>query len=165
MKGRVRLDLITAVAMLLVLIVANSVVYAPKRRELDTITENLKQAEKELRYVAGHSKAVALVENYLPSYAQDAGDQRFLGGASAELDRLGLGLARVEPQGDKPYGDYVRRSYKLQLEGSYSGFSSFLEYLEELSDVVLIESFDYRSSAAGTGSRHRANLSVSVIGY
>ncbi|MFH1502639.1 MAG: type 4a pilus biogenesis protein PilO [Candidatus Eisenbacteria bacterium] len=164
MRGRVRLDLIVAVAILLGLVVANATVYAPKRRQLDDVTGNLKRAEQELRYFAGHSGALAEVEEYLPTQAE-SGDHRFLSGVSAELDRLGIALLRVEPQAETPYGAYVQRTYKLQLEGSYKGFSSFLEYLEHMSDVVIVEDLDFKSSALSTGSKHMGSLTVSVIGY
>ncbi len=165
MKGRVRLDVVVAVAILIGLIVANATVYAPKRRQLDDVTGNLELAEKELRYVAGHSDALGLVAGYLPSEAEEPGNQRFLEGASAEIDRLGLALSRIEPKGETPYGEYVKRSYKMQIEGSYEGLASFFEYIEGLSDVVIVEGFDYRSSAVSRNSRHRASVSISVIGY
>ncbi len=59
----------------------------------------------------------------------------------------------------------MRRNYKMQVEGSYDSMNSFMEYLEGLSDVVVFDDFDLRSSATGTGSRHRASLTLSVIGY
>ncbi len=166
MKGKARLDLILAVAILLVLVVANAVVYAPKRRQLDALTDEFVRAESELLYVAGHSDALARVADYLPQHADDSGDHRFLSGVTAELDRLGLALSRVEPHGETPYsGTYVKRGYKMQIEGDYDGMSSFLEYLEGLSDVVVVDAFDYRSSVTRSDSNHRASLSVSVIGY
>lgn len=166
MKGRARLDLILAVAILLVLVVANATVYAPKRRKLDALADELVRAESELLYVAGHSEALARVADYLPEHSEDSGDHRFLSGVTAELDRLDLALSRVEPQGETPYsGAYVKRGYKMQIEGDYEGMSSFLEYLESMSDVVVVDAFDYRSSVTRSDSKHRASLSVSVIGY
>ena len=166
MNGRARLDLIVAVAILLALIVANAAIYAPRRRQLNDVTEHLEQAEQELLYVAGHSDALVQVEDYLPASHGDAGDQRFLSEASSELDRLDVALSRIEPQGETPYGTYMRRTYKMQLEGKYKGLTSFFEYLERMSDVVLVEAFDVRSSAlTSSGSKHKGSLTVAVIGY
>ncbi len=89
MKGRARLDLIVAVAILLVLVVANATIYAPKRKQLDTLADELVRAEKELLYVAGHSEALAQVADFLPQPAADSGDHRFLSGVTSELDHLG----------------------------------------------------------------------------
>ena len=165
MKGRARLDLIIAVAILLALVIANATVYAPRRRALDALAADLDQTEQELQYMAGHSEALARVADYLPENKGEAGDQRFLSGISAEIDGLGLSLNRVEPRGETPYGGYVRRAYKMQIEGDYEGLTSFMRYLEGLSDLTVVEEFDYRSSVLGSGSKHRASLEVSVIGY
>lgn len=165
MRGRARLDLILAVAILLALVIANITVYAPRRRQLSALAANLEQTEQELRYMAGHSDELALVSEFLPKDSGAAGDQRFLSGISAELDRLDLALSRVEPRGETPYGAYVRREYKMQIEGAYDEIVSFMGYLEELSDVVLLESFDIRSSVLGAGAEHRASVEVAVIGY
>jgi hypothetical protein len=164
-NGRVRLDLIVAVAILLALVVANATVYAPKRRHLSTLADSLEQTEQELRYMAGHSDALALVSDYLPKDSGGAGGQRFLAGLSSELDRLDLTLSRVEPRGETPYGAYVRREYKMQIEGAYDQLCAFMEYLEGLPEVVLVEGFDYRSSQLGAWPEHRASLDVAVIGY
>ncbi|MBD3348542.1 MAG: type 4a pilus biogenesis protein PilO [Candidatus Eisenbacteria bacterium] len=164
-KGRVRLDLIVAVAILLALAVANATVYAPRRREFRDLADNLAQTENELRYVAGHSEALARVSDYLPQRTGEAGDQRFLAGVSAKIDELGLALNRVEPKGETAYGEYVKRSYKMQIEGDYEGLTSFMRYVEGLSDVAIVESFDCRSGVLGAGAKHRASLEISVIGY
>jgi Tfp pilus assembly protein PilO len=158
--------MIVAVAILLGLIVANATVYAPRRGRLDSVADSLEKAEQELLYVAGHSEALARVVDYLPADETDAaGDQRFLSGVSSELDRRGMRLTRVEPQEETPYGPYTKRTYKMQIEGTYDGISSFLEYLERLTDLVLVESFDYRSGALSSASRHKGSLVVSVIGH
>ena len=165
MKGRARLDLIVAVAILLVLVIANATVYAPRRRELNALAKDLNQTEQELRYVAGHSDALQRVSDFLPRRTSEAGDQRFLSGITSEIDRLGLSLNRVEPRNETPYGEYVKREYKLQIEGNYEDLRAFMAYLEGLSDIAVMESFDFRSSELGRGSRHRASLELSVIGH
>ena len=44
-------------------------------------------------------------------------------------------------------------------------FTGFLEFVERLPEVVVIESFDYRSSALTQGGSHRVSLTLTVIGY
>lgn len=167
MRFRIRLDVIAALAVLAALLSANAVLYKPRYARLSALAKDVHQAERELLFMAGQSENLMQIARFLPA---DGGgsvhaDQRFLADLNDELGRLGLAMSRIEPTGEEPHGNYVKRSYKLQVEGEYRDLSDFLAYLEGLSDVVLVESFDIRSSELLSTSRHRANLSLSVVSY
>lgn len=166
-RFRIRFDMVAAVVVLTALLAANSALYNPRYERLTALAEEVDQAERELLFLAGQSENLARIARFLPGDDEGAvhADQRFLAELNSELGSLGLAMSRIEPTADEPYGTYVRRSYKLQIEGDYRDISQFLAHLEGLSDVVLIESFDIRSSELLSSSRHRVNLSLAVIGY
>jgi hypothetical protein len=166
-RMRARLEFIIAAAILVGLFVADVAVYRPRRAMLAQLTQDLARAEQQLFYLAGHASDLERVAEFLPSPPPRGavGDQLFLSAVSEELGRRGLVLTRVEPTGEKPYGQYIRRSYKFQIEGDYGDFASFLEYVERLPEVVVVESFDYRSSLLTRGGSHRVSLALTVIGY
>ena len=167
MRLRIRLDIIAAVAVLIALLAANSALYKPRYARLTALAKQVDRAERELLFMAGESENLTRIAQFLPGNNEDLShtDQRFLAGLNEELGRLGLAMSRIEPVGEEPYGTYVRREYKLQIEGEYRDMSEFLEYLEGLSDVVIVETFDIRSREMVSSSRHRAHLTLSVIGY
>ena len=167
MRVRARSEIVIAATILLGLLVADAAVYRPRRARLASLSQELAIAEQRLLYLAGHTSDLERVSEFLPSPPSDGavGDQLFLSQVSEELRRRGLALSRVEPSGERQAGQYVRRSYKFQIEGDYDDFAGFLERVERLPEVVLVESFDYRSSQLTQGGRHRVNLTLTVIGY
>jgi Tfp pilus assembly protein PilO len=164
---RARPEIIVAAGILLCLLVADAAVYRPRRARLAELTQELAQAEQQLLYLAGHSSDLERVAEYLPSPPPTGtvGDQLFLSRVSEQLGRRGLVLSRVEPSGERQDGEYTRRSYKFQIEGDYDDFSGFLDFVERLPEVVVVESFDYRSKQVTDSGRHRVNLTLTVIGY
>jgi Tfp pilus assembly protein PilO len=166
-KVRARPEIIVAAGILLCLLVADAAVYRPRRARLAELTQELAQAEQQLLYLAGHSSDLERVAEYLPSPPPTGtvGDQLFLSRVSEQLGRRGLVLSRVEPSGERQDGEYTRRSYKFQIEGDYDDFSGFLDFVERLPEVVVVESFDYRSKQVTDSGRHRVNLTLTVIGY
>jgi Tfp pilus assembly protein PilO len=166
-RFRIRLDIVAAVAVLAALLAANSALYKPRYERLEALAKEVDHAERELLFMAGQSENLARIARFLPDDDKDSlhGDQRFLAGVNDELGHLGLAMSRIEPTGEEPYGAYMARSYKLQIDGEYRDLCALLVYFERLSDVVLVESFDIRSSELLSSSRHRANLSLAVISY
>jgi Tfp pilus assembly protein PilO len=166
-RVRARPEIIIAAGILLCLLVADAAVYRPRRTRLAELAQELARAEQELLYLAGHSSDLERVARYLPDHPPSGtvGDQLFLSRVSEELARRGLVLSRVEPSGEQEDGQYVRRSYKFQIEGDYDDFAGFLDFVERLPEVVVIESFDYRSKEVTDSGRHRVNLTLTVIGY
>jgi hypothetical protein len=164
---RARLEIVIAAGILLGLLVADAAVYRPRRARLAELSQELAKAEQQLLYLAGHSSDLERVADYLPSPPPGGavGDQLFLSRVSEELGRRRLVLSRVEPSGEKQDGQYMRRSYKFQIEGDYDDFAGFLEFVERLPEVVVVESFDYRSSEVAQSGRHRVSLTLTVIGY
>jgi len=159
--------MVVALAMLVALLVANATVYAPRRERLKSISARADQLQREFGYLAGHTQDLKYFAEFLPGKNDRGrtGDQRFLSGVSDETRRLGITLSRIEPAGEEPYGQYVKRTYKLQIEGGYRSFVKFLEFLEGLPEVVLVTSFDLKSSALSASARSRADLEISVVGY
>jgi Tfp pilus assembly protein PilO len=166
-KLRARPEIIVVAVVLLGLLVADAAVYRPRRARLAGLTQELAQAEQQLLYLASHANDLERVAEFLPEEPPSGtvGDQLFLSRVSAELARRGLALTRVEPSGEKREGEYVRRSFKLQIEGDYDDFVGFLDFLEKLPEVVVVEAFDYRSKLVGQAERHQVKLTVAVIGY
>jgi type II secretory pathway component PulM len=166
MTSRVRLDIAVSLVVLIALVVANAAVYRPRQERLDRLSTQIDRTEKDLVYLTMHANDLARISGYLPDAERDQaqGDRSFLAAAGEAVTRLGLRLSKIEPRGEEPYGEYVKRSYRLQLEGDYADFAAFLAYLEALPDVVIVNSFDYRSSEIARSSSHRAALNVTVVG-
>ena len=164
---RIRFDMVAAVVVLAALLAANSALFNPRYARLTALAQEVDQAERELLFLAGQSENLSRIARFLPG--EDEGsvhaDQWFLTYLNTELGRLGLAMSRIEPTDEEPYGTDVKRSYKLQIEGDYRDISEFLAHLEGLPDVVLVESFDIRSSELLSSSKHRVNLLLAVIGY
>jgi hypothetical protein len=166
-RARVRIDLVVALAMLGALLVANATTYAPRRARLESISTKADQLQREFGYLAAHTQDLTRFAEFLPGKNDHGrtGDQRFLSSVSAETKRLGITLGRIEPVGEDPYGQYMKRTYKLQIEGGYRSFVRFLEFLEGLPEVVLVTSFDLKSSILSASARNRADIEISVVGY
>jgi hypothetical protein len=164
-----RIAIETAIALLIpvLLIVLNMTVYLPSRARLVALEEEVAHVEQELVDVARRQGDFQLAADLLPRplAAHEAGDQRFLGQVGDELRRLGLDLEKYEPLRERPAGDYAERQYRFDIEGSYSRFVRFLEYLETMPELVVIESFDFRSRLVTPGNRHKMTLTLKVIGY
>lgn len=167
MRLRARPEIIIVAAVLLGLLVADAAIYRPRRARLASLTQELAQAEQQLLYLAGHANDLQRVSEFLPNPPPSGtvGDQLFLSRVSEELGRRGLALSRVEPAGEKRAGPYTRRSFKFQIEGDYDDFTGFLAFIERLPEVVVIESFEYRSGLISQTGRHWVKLTVAVIGY
>lgn len=167
MRLRASPEIIVVVAVLLGLLVADAAIYRPRRTRLASLTQELAQAEQQLLYLAGHANDLERVAEFLPDQPPSGtvGDQLFLSRVSEGFARRGLTLTRVEPVSERQEGEYFRRSYKFQIEGDYDDFTGFLDFVEKLPEVVVVESFDYRSSLLTHGGRHWVKLEVAVIGY
>jgi Tfp pilus assembly protein PilO len=164
---RARPEIIVVAAVLLGLLVADAAVYRPRRARLAALTQELAVAEQQLLYLAGHANDLERVTEFLPERPPEGtvGDQLFLSRVSAELARRGLALTRVEPMGEKRQGEYTRRTFKLQIEGDYDDFTGFLDFIEKLPEIVVVDSFEYRSSLISQTGRHWVKVTVDVIGY
>ena len=166
MKARFRLELIIALAVMLVLIVMDLQVARPRRVAAVAARQRVDQAEQALQYLAGHAAQLGEIARFLPQPLGDGatGDERFLSQVSNEARRLNLAMTKVEPGGEQPFGDYVMRRYKMNFEGSYTGFASLLRSLEGMSDIVTITGLECTSRELANAGRHRATLEMSVIG-
>jgi len=149
------------------LYVADGTVYRPRRERLMELTCELAIAESEHAYVAGHSVQLERILDLLPDEVEgvNEGEQQFLSNISQELQGAGMVLTRVEPRRVVQDGSYTRRTFKLEVEGGYRQFASFLRYMELLPEVVIVNSFELHSRQVRRGSKHSATLMVTVIGY
>ncbi len=167
MKGRASVCVVIAVVVLISLVVADASVHRPRRARLVALASEAEQTEQGLLYLARNSDDLRRVTAYLPT-GQDGScdaERLFLSQVSEVSARLGLSVTRVEPRGEASDGNFMRRSYRLRLEGGYHAFAGFLEHLEMLPEVVLIESFDYKTGVPGTGARHKATVLLTVVGH
>lgn len=149
------------------LIVADATVYRPRRAELRELTRELAVSESDLAYVVGHWVELDRILGFLPGEVEgvNEGEQLFLSNIGEELRTSGMVLTRVDPSHVQEDGSYTRRTFKLEVEGSYRQFANFLRYLELLPEVVIVHSFELHSGRAGQKSKHTATLMVTVIGY
>jgi len=147
------------------LYVADGTVYRPRRERLMELTRELAIAESEHAYVAGHSVQLERILDLLPDEVEgvNEGEQQFLSNISQEVQGAGMVLTRVEPRRVVQDGSYTRRTFKLEVEGGYRQFASFLRYMELLPEVVIVNSFELHSRQVRRGSKHSATLMVTVI--
>ncbi len=140
MKARYSLELVIALAVMVVLLVADLRVARPRRLAAAETGRQVEQAEKELKYISGHSQELGQVVQFLPQPLADGatGDERFLSQVSDGARRLNLAMTKVEPGGEQPFGSYIMRRYKLTFEGSYYGFASLLQLMEGMSELPRI---------------------------
>jgi hypothetical protein len=164
---RPRAELIIAAVVLAALLVGDAMIHRPKRDALASVQRKAARAEQELLYVVSHRDELSRIQDFLPVPLEGdvQGAERFLALVNEEAGRLGAVITRVEPMGETPDGDYMQRTFKLTLEGEFSEFRGFLRFLEEIPEVVIVHSFDYRSSAISAAATHRAAITLSVIGY
>ena len=149
------------------LIVADAMVYRPRRVKLKELTRELAIAESDRASVVGHWVQLDRILDFLPGEVEavNEGEQRFLLNIGEELRDAGMVLTRVEPGQVQEDGSYTRRTFKLEVEGGYRQFANFLRYLELLPEVVIVRSFVLHSGRARRESNHSATLTVTVIGH
>ncbi len=164
---RPRAELIVAAVVLASLLVGDAVFYRPRREALASVQRKAARAEQELLYVVAHKEELGRIQEFLPVPLEDdvQGAERFLALVNGAAGRLGAVITRVEPLGESPEGDYMQRTFKLTLEGGFQEFRGFMRFLETIPEIVIIHSYDYRSSSISSGSTHRATITLSAIGY
>jgi Tfp pilus assembly protein PilO len=165
-KARYSLELVIALAVMVILLVADVRVARPRRLAVAETGRQVEQAEQELKYLAGHAQELGQVSQFLPQplEAGVTGDDRFLSQVSDGARRLNLAMTKVEPAGEQPYGNYVMRRYKLHFEGSYYGFAALLRSMESMPEIVTITGLECSSKELTNTGRHRATLEVAVVG-
>lgn len=165
-KARCSLELVIALAVMVVLLVADVRVARPRRLAAASAGRQVEQAEKELKYLAGHAEELGQITQFLPRPLEEGvtGDERFLAQVSDGARRLNLAMTKVEPAGEQPYGNYVMRRYKLHFEGSYYGFAALLQFMEGIPEIVTITGLECSSRELTNTGRHRATLEVAVVG-
>ncbi len=166
MKARYSIELIIALAVMVVLLVVDLRVARPRRLAVAATGRQVEQAEKELRYLAGHAQELGEVARFLPQPLDEgaSGEEHFLAQVSDGARRLNLAMTKVEPVGEQQYGKYIMRRYKLHFEGSYSGFASLLQSMEGIPEIVTVTGLECTSRELMNTVRHRATLEVAVIG-
>jgi hypothetical protein len=166
MKARFRLELIIALAVMLVLVVLDLRVAGPKRGAAAAAARRIEQAEQELQYLGSHGQELGEIARFLPRQPEEGitGDERFLSYVSSEARRLSVAMIKVEPAGEQPYGAYLMRRYRLSFEGSYYGFAALLRSLETLPETVTVTGFECTSREVTNTARHKATIEMSVIG-
>lgn len=166
MAVRTWIGIAAVIAICALLVVGEAAWYRPKRERLDDLRREVAVAENEFVYVAGHGEDFERMEAFLPEPADEAngGEQVFLSKISGELQRIGMVLTRVEPRRSQPYGVYVKRTFKLDIEGNYRQFANFMRYLETIPEVVVIDAFELHSRQIRRNNRHGAKLTITVIG-
>jgi hypothetical protein len=165
-KARYSLELVVALAVMVILIVADVRVARPRRLAAAETGRKVEQAEQELKYLSGHAQELGQIAQFLPRplEAGVTGDERFLGEVSDGARRLNLAMTKVEPGGEEPYGSYVMRRYRLSFEGSYYGFAALLQTMERMPEIVSITGLECSSRELTNTGRHRAMLEVAVLG-
>lgn len=166
MKARYSIELIIALAVMVVLLVADLRVARPRRLAAAEAGRQVEQAEKELKYLAGHGQELGQIARFLPQPLEEGvtGDERFLAQVSAGARRQNLAMTKVEPLGEQEYGSYVLRRYRIQLEGSYGGFAALLQSMEGIPEIVTITGLECVARELTNTGRHRATLEVAVVG-
>lgn len=165
MKARYSIELVIALAVMVVLLVADLRVARPRRLVAASAGRQVEQAEKELKYLAGHAQELGQIVRFLPRQLEKGvtADERFLSQVSDAARRLNLAMTKVEPAGEQPYGSYVMRRYKLHFEGSYYGFAALLQSMEGIPEIVTITGLECSSREFTNTGRHRATLEVAVV--
>lgn len=166
MNVRTKVELVVPIAFVLFLLGGEVVVHRPRREELRALGCEVASAEQGLASLIDHSGDLMRVEDFIPrrTEGEDGADRQFLSHLSDELERLGLVITRVEPQQGIEGNRFSMWSYLLEIEGSYDAFVSILTYLERLPELVVVDSFDLRSSMGADGGWHQASLRLTVIG-
>jgi len=167
MNARTRIEIIAPIAILVVLLVGNAFWYGPRKTELLSLSRKLARAEQRFRDAQVHADDLTRTAPYLPrkEFGDDEGGQRFLTDVTGELRSLGLTLNRLQPQSENDHGEFVRRNYRLEVDGKFVEFVDFLEYLEQLPELIVVESFDTRSREAIAGNEHRMTVVLNAYSY
>ncbi len=149
------------------LVVGDAVVFRPNAKHLRELSLELAVAEQEYAYIESNPEHMARVDEFLPGPVEGAngGEQLFLAAISGQLRDSGMILTKVEPKRVRQDGSYTRRTFKLEIEGGYRQFAGFLRYLETMSEVVIVNSFELYSKHVRRGDRHACMMVVTVIGY
>jgi hypothetical protein len=165
MLNRARAQIGIPLLVLVALIAATIFHYRPERAELMSLAGDVAAAEQRLTYVIDHSDELEQIAEFLPSELDDGnvGDQDFLLKMSEKLRVLDMTPKTVQPKGEKRIGDYMERGYLLELECSYTALAEFMDFLEELPELVLVEWFDMRSAEVGAGDVHTAVIRLTVV--
>ena len=150
-----------------ILVVGDAAVYRPQARHLRELSQELAVAEHEFAYVESNPEHMARAVNFLPQPVDgtNGGEQRFLSAISDQLRDSGMILTKVEPKRVVQDGSYKRRTFKLEIEGGFREFASFMRYLETMPEVVKVNSFELYSKHVRRGDRHAATMVVTVTGY
>ncbi len=169
MSTRDRIGIAIPLIVLVLVIVLNVTVQRPRWRTMISLTGDIARAEMALSGILDTEVDLEEARIYLPEKVDGdiSADQRFLSSVSAEMARLGLLLIHLEPESDRPtIGDYRERSYLVEFEGSYEAVGLFLQYLENVPEIVAMISLDVRSNRViAAGSGHRTLLNFTVTGY
>jgi Tfp pilus assembly protein PilO len=158
---------IVILAICALLIVGDTAVFRPAQMRLHELNSALAVSQNESTYLKAHPEHFELVASYLPekSDEQSGGEQRTLAKISEQVKNSGMVMTDVEPRKTTQDGSYVRRQFKLEVEGSFREFASLLRYLETMPEIVLINSFDLTSGALRKKDDHKAIITLTVIGY
>ncbi len=165
MLNRARAQIGIPVLILLALVVTTMVHQRPQRAELISLASDVAEAEERLTYVIEHSEAFAQIVDYLPPELGEGnvGDQSFLLKMSEKLRELNMTPKTVQPKGEETFGEYMKRDYLVELDCGYAELAEFMEYLENLPELVLIEWFDLRSSEVSAASEHTVVIKLTVV--
>lgn len=157
---------VVILAICVLLIVGNAAVYRPARTRLHELNSALAVSRNESAYLKSNPEHFELVASFLPDNPDSVGrgEQQFLAKISDRIKSLGMTMTDVEPRKVTEYGSYMRRQFKLEVDGSYREFASLLRYLETMPEVVLVNSFDLRSGTLRRKDDHTAIISLTVIG-
>ncbi len=169
MTRRDRIGMAIPLIVLALVILLNLVVQRPRWNEMISLTGEIARAEMALSEVLETEVNLEDARIYLPARIDGdmPADQRFLASISTEMAKLGLSLIQLEPKTDIPaVGSYRQRSYLVEFEGSYDSAAQFLEYLENVPEMVALTSLDVRSNrVVAAGSGHRTLVVFEVTGY
>jgi type IV pilus assembly protein PilO len=113
------------------------------------ISEGQGQAEVEQR-LARFRDQLERVERLVPS-SEELPD--LLDAISAEAQRTGVELTRIQPMGAAAEDYYTRRSYELAVQGSYHQVGEFLTRIASLPRIVTPTSLLLKTSAAPSETR------------
>ncbi len=167
MEDRSRLEIAVPAAILVLILAVTWTLYRPEREELFSLARGVVSAEDNLTYVLNHGDDLERAAAYLPRAPGEEGDgdQRFLLGLSSKLRELGLTPRVIQPLDEARDGEFMKRSYMVEIDGGYMELVELLEYLETIPELVLIETLDVKSSLLMTSTRHQAVIEITFVGH
>jgi Tfp pilus assembly protein PilO len=159
--------LLVVFAVCVLLIVGDAAVFRPARTKLHELIGALAVSRNEAAYLKSNPEQFEIIASFLPEKPDDpnGGEQRFLSRISDKIKSAGMMMTDVEPRKATQDGSYMRRQFKLDVEGEYREFASLMRHLETMPEVVIINSFDVRSGSLRKRSDHTATITLTVIGY